>query len=104
MWLFQIGQKEIKLSSVTSILAQYNESLKNIHDTVTVELLDNKHVEYLTKMFNMKKDSARRQSAAVLESEDKDEAYLCPHGNEEVEGVKPDEFREDAGDQVQIAV
>lgn len=65
------------------------ELLKQIYEKVTYELSDNRHVEHLTKLFHVKGKHLKLPK-------DKDERYLCPNSNEEVEMIKPDLFREES--------
>ncbi|TRY78681.1 hypothetical protein TCAL_06632 [Tigriopus californicus] len=85
----KINSKELELDQIRQNLDKYVELLKLIYDKVTYELSDNRHVEHLTKLFHVK--------AKYLKlPKDKDERYLCPNSNEEVEMIKPDLFREES--------
>ena len=55
---------------MASVLIQYHDFLRSIHETVSTELQDNKNAEFLTKMF------AFRRSSKKEEQEEEEEVYM----------------------------
>ena len=87
----KLGQKDQEMASLAEERSKYTECLKSLHVKMEKELVDNKHAKYLAKLFNLRR--GKKSKKAKL---DRDERYLCPHGNEQVEAVDLEELRGEA--------
>ena len=50
-----MSQKEQEIASLAEERSKYTECLKSLHVTMEKELVDNKHANYLLKLFKLKR-------------------------------------------------
>ena len=91
--IFQVAKKESELVKRTKAVQRANDQLKTIQEMIENELADNKHSEYLLKVFKMRdasksKANAVKSEKSISETATSNEQKAVPNIN--VENLKAD--------------